>query len=51
MQIPPVFYQPNYGDEGDISGDRIVTIANSLETEYADIEETIKVQKLMLKQF
>lgn len=43
LQLPPVFYQPNYGDGGDIPEERIVTIANSSETEYADIEETIKV--------
>lgn len=40
-----MFYQPNYGDGGDIPEERIVTIANSSETEYADIEETIKVHK------
>lgn len=46
-----MFYEPNYGDEGDISGGRIVTIGNSFETEYADIEEeTLKVHLLMLKQ-
>lgn len=40
-----MFYQPNYGDGGDIPEERIVTIANSSETEYADIEDTIKVHK------
>lgn len=43
LQPPPVFYQPNYGDSGDLQGERTVTIGSPLETEYADIEETIRV--------
>lgn len=43
LQPPPVFYQPNYGDSGDLQGERTVTIGSPLETEYADIEETIRM--------
>eukprot|EP00105_Crassostrea_gigas_P027144 XP_011448379.2 PREDICTED: uncharacterized protein LOC105342943 [Crassostrea gigas] len=43
LQPPPVFYQPNYGDSGDLQGDSTVTIGSPLETEYADIEETIRM--------
>lgn len=48
LQPPPVFYQPNYGDGGDLPGERTVTIGSPLETEYADIEETIRVTQIFI---
>lgn len=43
LQLPPVFYEPNYGDEGECSEDRDLNIANGMETEYSDIGETFRV--------
>ncbi|XP_052679790.1 uncharacterized protein LOC128160496 [Crassostrea angulata] len=43
LQLPPVFYQPNYGDGGECLEDRAFNIANPMETEYTDIEETIRM--------
>lgn len=43
LRPPPVFYQPNYGDGGECLEDIVLNIANPMETEYTDIEETIRV--------
>lgn len=43
LHFPPVFYKPNYGDEGECSVDRDLNIANGMETEYSDIGETFRV--------
>lgn len=43
LQLPPVFYQPNYGDGGECSVDRDLNIENRMETEYTDIEESFRV--------
>lgn len=48
LQLPPVFYQPNYGDGTECSEDRVVNIANPMETEYTDIEETIRVRIILI---
>lgn len=45
---PPVLYQPNYGDGDGLTGERTVTIGSQLETEYADIEETIRVTQIFI---
>lgn len=50
LQPPPVFYHPNYGDGGDLLGEeRTVTIGSPQETEYADIEDTIRVTQLFIE--
>lgn len=48
LQPLPVFYQPNYGDSVDLQGERTATIGSPRETEYADIEETIRVTQFFI---
>ncbi|XP_078341353.1 uncharacterized protein LOC111105875 [Crassostrea virginica] len=43
LQPPVVFYQPNYGESDAISGGQDIQIGNAMESEYADIEDTIKM--------
>ena len=45
LQPPVVFYQPNYGESDAISGGQDIQIGNTMESEYADIEDTIKVEE------
>lgn len=51
LQPPPVFYQPNYGDGGECLEDIILNIANPMETEYTDIEETIRVCRILIVKY
>lgn len=51
LQLPPVFYQPNYGDGGECLEDRVLNIANPMETEYTDIEETIRVWRILIVKY
>lgn len=51
LQLPPVFYQPNYGDGGECLEDRAFNIANPMETEYTDIEETIRVWRILIVKY
>lgn len=48
LQLPPVFYRPNYGDGGESSEDRVVNVANPMETEYTDVEETVRVWTILV---
>ena len=51
LQPPEIFYQPNYGESVAITGGHDIQIGNTMGSEYAEIEDAIKVENALFEQF